>query len=220
MWPPETSTEKQRTVIGEEGTQCWRTSLAIMQQQQGAIMKLATLGLATALAFTSSFALAQSGAARQAEARHGRRGNERHDDRISRGWHDNGQCDGKPPHRHVQQRRQRRGRREQRTEPVGEYADQSLAQRFDADAGTRRPIIARPTTKSPAGGAFSFASSQAVTSSLPAAFCISRRRASPVGRALRARARWHRARRWRDPESAFSPPRSRPRSWPRHSVSR
>jgi hypothetical protein len=32
-----------------------------MQQQRGAIMKLATLGLATALAFTSTYALAQSG---------------------------------------------------------------------------------------------------------------------------------------------------------------
>src|SRR4051794_8568013 len=51
-----------------------------------------------------------------------------------------------------------------------------------------------------------------------AAFCISRRRASPTAQALRARVRWRRARRSRDLESASSPPRFRRRSWPRHSV--
>jgi hypothetical protein len=45
-----------------EGTQCRPTSLAVVQQQQGAIMKLATFGLATALALTSTYALAQSSA--------------------------------------------------------------------------------------------------------------------------------------------------------------
>jgi hypothetical protein len=42
------------------GTQGWRTSLAIMQQEKGAIMKLATLALTTALVFTGTYALAQS----------------------------------------------------------------------------------------------------------------------------------------------------------------
>ena len=58
------------------------------------------------------------------------------------------------------------------------------------------------------------------TSSLPAVFCISRRRASPTAQALRARVRSRRARQWRGRESAFSPPRFRRRSWPQHSVSR
>ena len=80
---------------------------------------------------------------------HGRRGHERHDDRISRGRHDNGQCE-----RRVQQRRQRSGWRQQRTEPVRQYADQPLAQRFDPDAGPRRPIIAGRQQKPRAGGAF------------------------------------------------------------------
>jgi hypothetical protein len=56
------STEKATNCDRRAGTQGCRTSLAVMQQQQGAIMKLATLGLVTALAFTSSYALAQSGA--------------------------------------------------------------------------------------------------------------------------------------------------------------
>ena len=73
-------------------------------------MKLATLGLATALAFTSGFAFAQSSAAGGRKLGHGWRGNERHDDRISRHRHDNGNATGQPRHRHVQQRRQCCGR--------------------------------------------------------------------------------------------------------------
>ena len=198
------------------------TSLAIMQQQKGAIMKLATLGLATALAFTSSYALAQSsgGSASGSSATGGAATSGTTTGSPAAGT-TTGNAMGTPEHRHVQQRRQRRGRREQRAEPVREHAYQSLAQRFDPDAGTWRPIIAGRQQKAPLRrGFFHSRQSPAATSSLPATSCISRRRASPVARALPARVRWRRARRWRDRENAFSPPRFRRRSWPRHSVSR
>ena len=106
-------------------------------------MKLATLGLATALAFTRQFrARAVRRRLDRRKLGHGRRGNERHDDRIFRHRNDNRQFDGCTEHRHVKRRRQRRGRSEQRTEPVGQARYQSLAQRLDPDAGACRPIIA------------------------------------------------------------------------------
>lgn len=151
---------------------------------------------------------------------HGRCGCERHDIRISCNRHDDRQCHGYGPRqRRVQRRRQRRGRCQQLAEPIGQYADQSLAQRFDAYAGTRRPLIA-DSKKPRSGGAFFFASSQAATSSLPAASCISRHRASPTARALRAPVRWRQAPPSKDPESAFSPRRFRRQPLPRRSISR
>ena len=115
-------------------------------------MKLVTFGLATALAFTSTCALAQSTGGKFGG---GWRGNKRHDDRIFHQWNDSRwndirQCDGRRRrHRRVQQRRQRRGRAEQHSEPVGEHASQSLAQRFDIDAGSTR-LADRQMIKSPA----------------------------------------------------------------------
>jgi len=81
----------------------------------------------------------------------GRCGSQRHDIRIYRDRHDVGQRNGYQPrhHRHVQQRRQRCGRRKQRTKPVGEYADQPLAQRFNSDACTWRPITSGRQQKAP-----------------------------------------------------------------------
>jgi hypothetical protein len=143
-------------------------------------------------------------------------GSERHDIRIFRDRHD-GQCNGhEPRQRHVQQRRQRRGRRQQRTKPVGKYADQPLAQRFNPDACTWRPITSGRQQKAPLWRGFFIRFVAGATSSLPATSCISRHRASPTGRALRAPLRWRRAQRSKDRESASSPPRFRRRLSPRH----
>ena len=75
-------------------------------------MKLATLGLATALVFTGSLrARAVQWRLRGRKFGHGRRGNKRHDDGIFHDRNDIRQCDGRHRrHRHDQQRRQCRGR--------------------------------------------------------------------------------------------------------------
>ena len=74
-------------------------------------MKLATLGLATALAFTGSFALAQSsgGAAGGSSATGGAATSGTTTGSSATGT-TSGNATGAPQHRHVQQRRQRRGR--------------------------------------------------------------------------------------------------------------
>ena len=210
--------EQQRTVIGRRERRAGGHSFALTQQAKGAIMKLATLGLATALVdFTGTFC-ARAVRRRLGGRRLGRgwRSGDRHDGRIFRQRNDNREFDGCAEQRHVKRRRQCRGRTGQWAEPVRQHPNQPLAQRLDPDAGPNRQII-----KSPASRGFFIASKIArAISSLPAASCISRRRASPVGRALRSRARWRRARRWRDRENASSPPRSRRRPWPLRSISR
>ena len=76
-------------------------------------MKLAALGLATALVFTGTYALAQFHRD-AAEFGHGWRGNKRHERRdLPTTGTTTGNATGSP-HRHEQQRRQRRGRAEQR----------------------------------------------------------------------------------------------------------
>src|SRR5512134_1633043 len=53
--------EQQGSVIDQPGTHARAACCAVMRPGKGAIMKLATLGLATVLAVASSVALAQSG---------------------------------------------------------------------------------------------------------------------------------------------------------------
>ena len=153
----------------------------------------------------------------------GRCGSQRHDIRIYRDRHDVGQRNGYQPrhHRHVQQRRQRCGRRKQRTKPVGEYADQPLAQRFNSDACTWRPITSGRQQKAPLWRGFFFirflAGCYFFSSSSFLYFATSRVTSC---QALRARARLRRAQRLKDRGSAFSRPRFRRRLWPRRSISR
>ena len=80
-------------------------------------MKLATLGLATALVFTGSFALAQSGggSAGGGSAAGGAAATGTTDPQRN----DNRQCDGCAEQRHVKRRRQCRGRTGQWANPSG-----------------------------------------------------------------------------------------------------
>ena len=101
-------------------------------------MKLATMGLATALALTSTFALAQSGGTSTGG------GSAATGTRIFRRRNDNREFDGRGKQRHVNRRRQRRGRAGQRAESVRHHQHQPLAQRLDPDAGADRPIAKKP----------------------------------------------------------------------------
>ena len=209
----------------QAGTQGWRTSLAVTQAKRRSNHETRNIGIGDSACLHGHLrARAVQRRLRRRKFGHGRRGNKRHDD-----------ADLPPAERPPAMRRaatagtgmtnsagSAAAGTNSGAEPVGEHAAQSLAQRFDVDAGsTRLADSSRQITKSPAlRGFFIRVVAGSSTSSLPAASCISRRRASPVGRALRSRARWRRARRWRDRESASSPPRSRRRPWPRRSVSR
>ena len=114
-------------------------------------MKLATLGLATALAFTSSFAFAQSsgGAASGSSATGGAATSGTTTGSPATGTTSGNAMGTNPSTGMSNSAGSAAAGREQRAEPVGEHADQSLAQRFDSDAGTWRPIIARRQQKAP-----------------------------------------------------------------------
>ena len=107
-------------------------------------MKLATLGLATALAFTSSFASrAVQRRLGKRKLGHGRRGNERHDDRISRQRDDIRQCNGYEPQQLVSSnsagslRRKRRGTRHRQCNAL---ITQSQHWHRPTCAGSPRPL--------------------------------------------------------------------------------
>ena len=110
-------------------------------------MKLATLALAAALTATGGFALAVR---RYLHGRKygGRRG-DRHDGRIVRQRNDNREFDRCAEQRHVDRRRQCRGRTGQWAESVRQHQYQPLAQRLDPGADRTR-LVYRPITKSPA----------------------------------------------------------------------
>jgi hypothetical protein len=185
-----------------------------MQQQQGAIMKLAALGLATALAFTGTSAFAQStgGSSTGGAAASG----------TTTGSPTGGTTTGNATGGIA-------GTGTTNSAGSAAAGQSSGLNPSGNSLSTRRPAVRRwrrrpahpwADNKKPRTAGLFHRRWKSAISSLPAACDISRRRASPVGRALQACARWRRARRWRDPESAFSPPRSRPQPWPRRSVSR
>ena len=208
--------EQQRTVIGKRERRAGGPRLPLRSKQRSN-HETRNIGIGDGARLHGKFC-ARAVRQRLGGRRLGRgwRSGDRHDGRIFRQRNDNREFDGCAEQRHVKRRRQCRGRTGQWAEPVRQHPNQPLTQRLDPDAGPNRQI-----RRSPASRGFFIASkiAQAI-SSLPAASCISRRRASQVGRARRSHARRRLAQRWRDRENASSPPHSRRRSWPLRSISR
>ena len=118
-------------------------------------MKLATLGLATALVFTGTYALAQSsgGSAGGSSATGGAATSGTTTGSSTGGTTSGNATGGTAGTGMTNNAGSAAAGAEQRAEPVGEHASQSLAQRFDVDAGSAR-LAHRQITKSPAWRGF------------------------------------------------------------------
>ena len=218
--------EQQRTVIGRRERNVGGPRWPLRSQEKGAIMKLATLGLATALVFTGTYALAQSsgGSAGGSSAMGGAATSGTTTGSSTGGTTSGNATGGTADTGMTNNAGSAAAGRNSGLNPSGNTLlnpSPSGSTLTPAHPARHWQIILADNKKPRLAGLFHQRPGlPGSTSSLPAASCISRRRASPIGQALRSPARWRRARRWRDRESASSPPRSRRRPWPRRSVSR